>query len=263
MLKQRLFSLYFVSFFVTFWGCGGNWTKAPTKAEPTGPEKQQKIPRPLNPPQIEQPEEPIHEIGQQELVQKYGFTIRANQSIGDELPPQPGQIVHGKTVRGGPNADTNWSAFTLVLFKDGKGYKILTQKRAHSHAGTIETPGGHLLGGQTWRDGAQDELEQEAGIRVQKEFLIFLQGGQPRLSRTQRLYGNANFFVVFNGQPQTSNFSGEVDTAYGHQWLDLKHTYEEVLAENNNDKFAHGKYYSFFRGHLLTFCSQVLDCSKL
>lgn len=217
-----------------------------------------KIPAHNDPPQGEP-----HEISQQELEQKHGFTIRATQSVGDELPPQPGQIVHGKRVEGGPNADTNWSAFTLVLYKDQKGYKVLTQKRAHTHAGTIETPGGHLLGGQSWRDGAKDELEQEAGIRVKKEFLIFQQGGQPRLSKAQRLYGNANFFVVFSKQPKTSNTSGEVDATYGHQWLDLKSTYEEVVTENNNNRFAHGKYYSFFRGHLINFCTQILDCSKL
>lgn len=199
------------------------------------------------------------------LAKDFAFKIPAQQNKGDVIPPQPGQKVFGQTVRGAPNQDTNWSAFVLVLYADGAGgFKVLTQKRATSHAGTIETAGGHLVGGQSWRDGAADELLQEAGIKVENKALVFLQGAEPRQSRSGHLYGNANFFVVFDKEPKTSDKSGEIDQSYGHQWLDLKTVFQEMKTETQNLGFTkHGKYYSFFRGHLNHFCAKVLDCSKL
>lgn len=190
-----------------------------------------------------------------------GFRLPNGQNIGDILPPQPSTHLFGKVVKGGPGRDTNWTAFTLVLFLDQNGqYEVLTQKRAIRPIGAIETPGGHLTGGQTWGAGASTELQQEAGILVNSSDLFYLSGGDPRLSNTGNLYGNANFFVVFTGtKPSTANHSNEVDKSYGHRWLPLGTVYKKVKAEQNaHPAFGTGKYYDFFRGHLIDFVENVL-----
>lgn len=202
-------------------------------------------------------------------VKTLGFTIPPDQNIGDVLPPQPGEVVLGKIVKGGPGSDTNWTAFTLVIHAEDPGekkYLVYTQMRGPTmkSAGTIETAGGHLVGGQTWRDGARDELEQEAGIKTDKNNLVFLQIGKTSLKSKGEPYRNANFFVVFKKRPKTLNNSDEVNKNYGHQWIDLKSLYKEVQAEQQDKGFdVHGKYYSFFRGHLLKFCKDVIDCQSL
>lgn len=78
-----------------------------------------------------------------------------------------------------------------------------------------------------------------------------------------RLFGNANFFIVFDKEPSTANASNEVDRTYGHQWKNLKEIYIEALAEQGAQNYAHGKYYSFFRMHILAFCKDVIDCASL
>lgn len=222
---------------------------------------------PLTPPPLpkapQKPDPLAVPIRASDLENSYGFKIPPFQEKGDKLPPQPGMQVFGQTVRGGPNQDTNWTAFTLVLFKDAAGYKVLTQMRAIPPVGVIETAGGHLVGGQNWRDGARDELMQEAGISVKNEDLVFLSGAQPRLSKTNNLYGNTNFFVVFNKMPVTSDDNNEIDKNYGHKWLDLKSTYEETQEEKARLGFNHGKYYSFFRGMVIDFCTNVISCDLL
>lgn len=71
------------------------------------------------------------------------------------------------------------------------------------------------------------------------------------------------FFVVFKKRPKTVNNTHEVDKNYGHQWIDLKPLYKEVQAEQQDKGFKHGKYYGFFRSHLLKFCKDVIDCQSL
>lgn len=202
-------------------------------------------------------------------VKTLGFTIPPDQNIGDVLPPQPGEVVLGKIVKGGPGSDTNWTAFTLVIHAEDPGakkYWVYTQMRGPTmkSAGTIETAGGHLVGGQTWRDGARDELEQEAGIKTDKNNLVFLQIGKTSLTSDNEPYRNANFFVVFKKRPKTANTGGEIDKNYGQQWIDLKSFYQAVIAEDAQVGWKNnGKYYSFFRSHVKTFCTKVIDCESL
>jgi hypothetical protein len=216
------------------------------------------------------PQGVAHSISAPDLQANYHFNIPRAQEKGDALPPQPGQIVLGQTVRGSNQSDTNWTAFTLVLYKDAAtGFKILTQKRAIEPKGVLETHGGHLAGGQSWREGAYAELMQEAGLKPELKDMMFLQGAEPRVSTGNgRLYGNANFFVVFSRKPDTTSTSYEIDADYGHRWLDLKETYHKILDEQTRlDKLNQGRkdgeFYSFFRGHLLTFCRQVVICADL
>lgn len=204
----------------------------------------------------------LRALNQSEMV-NLGFRIPSNQGLGDVLPPQPGQKVDGSVVTKNQHGDINWTAFTLVLYKEpDQSYKVLSQKRAITHVGTLETAGGHLTPAQTWRDGARVELEQETGIKAKNADFIFLSGAKP-IPAPGNLYGNANFFVVFNKKPATQNRSGEIDKHYGHQWLDLKQTFLEMSAEEQRARGQHGKYYNFFREHLLEFCAEVIDCKKL
>ena len=197
------------------------------------------------------------------LKQHYGFKISKNQDRGDIIPPLPGNEILGKKVSGRIGSDTDWTAFTLVIHKNNNKYTLMTQKRVNHPAGTIETAGGHLLGGQSWREGARDELEQESGINVAKEQLIYLQGGKLQISKKDKLLGNVNFFIVFKKRPKTIDNNHEIDAKYGHQWLDLKDTYLDVIQEQNKLKHKSGKYYHNFRSHLIEFCTKVIDCAKL
>lgn len=212
--------------------------------------------------------ETLGTISAADLQAKYNFNIPRGQEKADALPPQPGQVVLGHTVQGSDQSDTNWTAFTLILYRDTTGFKVLTQKRAIKPKGVLETPGGHLMGGQTWREGAQAEIIQESGIKPELKDLVFLQGAEPQISGRGRLYGNANFFVVFNHRPKNMSISGEIDSNYGHRWIDLKEIYRQVADEQTRlENLKQGKndgvFYSFFRGHLLTFCRHVVLCADL
>lgn len=168
-------------------GCHEEPSKGPEQQGPKGPSL---------PPNQQGPNEenPATSLSIDE-VKALGFAIPPNQNIGGALPPQPGTNVLGKIVKGGAGSDTNWTAFTLVIHAEdatAKKYFVLTQMRAINPLGTIETAGGHLVGGQTWREGARDELEQETGVKADKSNLVFLQGGVPRISKSSgELYGNA------------------------------------------------------------------------
>lgn len=183
-----------------------------------------------------------------------GFRFRQDASVN----MAPEQYYGLKEASAG--TDIAFTAFTLVLVKNADGrYEVLTQARAASKA--IEAPGGHLTGGQTWQEGAVDELEQEAGIALAKEALIYLTGGNNLSSRTPPDKNtNANFVVVFSEiKPRTSMTSHEIDTAYGHRWLDLKLVYKEISEEERRLGYKNdGKYYRFFRGMVNSFCTNVV-----
>jgi hypothetical protein len=233
---------------------------------------QQGVPPPAPPPQVivaphdgapvQAPLAPkSRTLNANELAQM-GFQIPGNQAQWDSLPPQPGQQVQGLTVKGGPGADTNWTAFTLILFANNKGgYEVLTQKRTIKPSGVIETPGGHLTGGQSWRTGAVTEIQQESGIKLHESDLFYLEGGKLGVSKaTGKLYGNVNFFAVFTGaKPTTAVTSHEVDASYGHQWLPLEQIYTDAKTEQAQAGFNQGKYYSFFRQQLISFVENVLN----
>ncbi len=234
----------------------------PDLREPPRPEE-----RPQNNPvaPVEETQSAAQALSADFLKDNYGFKIRGDQPLGDRVPPQVGTFVKGKQVELDYNGDLPWSAFTLVLYPSSQGgFKILTQKRKGTYAGTIETAGGHLEPGETWREGARKELFQEAGVNASVENFHFQQGGNFAISgRTDKPYGNMNFFLVFDKRPKTSNKSSEVDGQYGHQWLDLKTTYLEVKNEQALKKRDPGRYYHFFRNHLINFCTQVIECEKL
>lgn len=195
-------------------------------------------------------------------LKNYGFKIRGDQSIGDQVPPQLGDDFEGQKVAYKFGTDLPWSAFTLVLVRDENGsYRLMTQKRLD---GTIETAGGHLKSHYSWRQGAKDELLQEAGIDVNPKSLIFQQGARPAISRRTGLpWGNTNFFVVFDKKPATNASNDEIDQNYGHQWLDLKAAFREIQAEQNERGGNSGKYYHFFRSHVINFCTYVINCEDL
>ena len=97
-----------------------------------------------------------------DLTGRLKWKIATNQNITHQIPPQANSVVAGKKVKVNGSGDMPWSAFTMILFNKGNGsYDVLTQKRAHKPAGVIESPGGHLRPGQSWAQGAVDEVMQE------------------------------------------------------------------------------------------------------
>ncbi len=198
----------------------------------------------------------------------FGWHIPPQQEKGDLIPPQFGKrftTTNGASyVCGYDNPakkDLFWTAFTLVLWRaDGDGkdkIEILTQARKHSKV--IEAPGGHLHDGASWREGAAQELMEEAGITVPSAKLLYLQGGDLKERASKKSYsGNVNFFVVFAKAKPNTTLSHENDPAYGHQWLNLHTVYEEAKAEQAIAWNKNGKYYRFFRGHVIEFGKKVL-----
>lgn len=196
-----------------------------------------------------------------DLTGRLKWKIGTNQNITHQIPPQANSVVAGKAVKVNSSGDMPWSAFTMILFDKGNGsYDVLTQKRAHKPAGVIESPGGHLRPGQSWAQGAVDEVMQEAGVKLTPNDLIFLQLNGPALSQSGHHYGNVNFVAAFENQrPDAPANSSETDPTYGHKWLDLKATYDEMKKETQTiGKRNQGKYYASFRGHLIHFCQNVL-----
>lgn len=190
-----------------------------------------------------------------------GMRIPRFQERGDKIPPQPGALVDGVVITES-RGDLRWTAFTLVLVRHKNTFKVLTQKRKGGPFGHIETAGGHLVVGNNWRQGAILELSQEAGIDVSPRYLKYLQGGRVR-ANGQKLVGNVNFFVVFNSVPMTKEDSDEIDKDYGHQWLDLKKAFLDISLEQQNLGKASGKFYGYFRSHLIHFCTEVITCAEL
>ncbi len=196
-------------------------------------------------------------------VKNLGWTLPKGQHLGDLTPPQPGTKVQGQNVTLW-GKDTPWTAFTLVIFIKAPGqYEILTQKRGIHPTGVIETTGGHLEAGMTWRQGVAAELAQEAGIVPGVgDHLIYLSQNGPALSLKGNMYGNMNFVLVYQGQkPKTTEQCPEIDQAYGHPWVDLRVLYDQVKAEKKQLGRNHGVYYGFFRDHVIGFCDRVLGWS--
>ena len=209
----------------------------------------------------------------EELVNRYHWNLPASQDVGDMLPPQLGDSVviddeqyvvtkNGKSL--------NWTAFTLVLFLSDSGkIEVLTQVRAIPPVDVIETMGGHLKEGQSWREGVRAELFEEAGITIgdhELSELIFLEGGELKYSRSRkRIYGNVNFCVVFKGMKPHTLGSAETDLQRGHVWYDLHDLFEEVCKDEQTSLSPrhHGIYYSFFRSHVKAFYQQVFGCKAV
>ena len=131
-IKYCFYSWLFVAV-LSLVGCGGTTLKS---SGSNGGETPPVVENPpINPPVILTPEV---------LKNQYGFKIPAGQATGDVLPSQPGTVVQGITVKGGPGKDTNWTAFTLVIHVDDSSsepkYRVLIQKRSDN--GTLEIPGG-------------------------------------------------------------------------------------------------------------------------
>lgn len=226
--------------------CGGNSGKKDSGSSPQKPAPSQNAAK---------------VISFADLTGRLGWKVSTNQNITHQVPPQAGSMVGGKKVSVNGSGDTPWSAFTMILFDKGNGsYDVLTQKRAHKPAGVIESPGGHLRPGQSWAQGAIDEVKQEAGVNLATKDLVFLQLNGPALSQNGKHYGNANFVAAFEKQrPDAPANSSETDPQYGHKWLDLKTTYDEMKKETQQiGNRNQGKYYSSFRGHLIHFCQNVL-----
>jgi 8-oxo-dGTP pyrophosphatase MutT (NUDIX family) len=207
-----------------------------------------------------------------------GLKIPDPQNVGDQTPPQAGALIQPTAKKPGVSPvqvklkghDLPWTATTLLLFRDeGTGeWEILSQKRAaHMTApGTIETAGGHLTSGLTWRQGAMDEVNQETGIDpalLKASDFIGVGFKAPQITNRGKLMGHMNFVVVFTGtKPETHGKNcPEIDHAYGnegHIWHKLgdekSGVYMEILQEQRSQRaFKSGIYYSNFRGHLLAF----------
>lgn len=176
-------------------------------------------------------------------------SLFANQAAGDVVPPQLTFSVAGsgqapKSVfRSGspsPGGDLFWSAQIVILQRmaDGTMY-VLTQKRANfmSNGGKIEAPGGSLTPALSWREGAQAELEQEAGVSLSTALMIIQ--AQPNLrlafNPPNNPVGNANFFAMFTGdRPKTDESSHEIDKAYGHRWVSFDDLLQLAILERPN-----------------------------
>ncbi len=232
-----------------------------------------------------------HLLAEAEL-RTLGWKIPSMQEKGNEVPPQVGSII--APPPGNPFAtattvklngkDLPWTAFTLILYRnaDSKEWEILSQLRAIRPKGALETAGGHLTAGLTWREGALEEILQETGIDktlLKASDLIYVNEAAPSVRSSKKkgsfLVGNMNFVVVFTGEkPKTHGLScSEINHAYGHEghkWLplgsDTQGFYHTVLEEQKafiakdpqNGRFFHGTYFSYFRGHLLAFGNQFL-----
>lgn len=196
-------------------------------------------------------------------LRAFGLNIPDLQSKGDETPPRPGERVLGLVVPKKSDDDTVWTSFTLVLYAlDKDHFQVMLQKRRSNPAGALETAGGHLKVGETWRQGALNELEQETGIKIEAKYLKYLNGGTLK-SGNKGLFGNMNFFVMFDKKPETIDDNSEIDKDYGHQWVSLRDVYREIDDEDKLLKGNHGKYYKYFRSQLLNFCKNVISCDAL
>lgn len=194
----------------------------------------------------------IHWLSGAELVQK-GWVIDNDQKLADVVPPQPTFTYNGKSVNVvQENGDVNWTAFALILhIKDDGSVEILTQKRAARMRNPllIESQGGHLKLNQSWREGAAQEIFEEAGITVPQQKLILQNDGQGiklELSKKGNAVGNAIFVAAFTGKKPGTKLSGENDPAYGHQWVAFK----EILS--HADKYNKTPQSALYYGTLLS-----------
>lgn len=278
-------AFFYTLFFLTTANCGTH-----RKGEEAEPLKTTPAPKPTPKP-MPAPLHSTHVLSEAEL-RTLGWKIPPMQEKGNEVPPQAGSII--APPPGAPFAkattvalhgeDLPWTAFTLILYRnaDSNEWEILSQKRAIAPEGTLETAGGHLTAGLTWREGALEEILQETGIdktMLKASDLIYVNGAVPSVRSSKKkgsfLVGNMNFVVVFTGEkPKTHGEScPEIDHAYGHEghkWLplgsDSQGFYHTVLQEQRaliakspqNGRFFHDTYFSYFRGHLLAFGNQFL-----
>ena len=286
-MKISLFkSLCFAPLFFGLLHCAGDRKK--DDAEPVIAKK------PVGGKKVTQPDRntEVHVLTAQDLL-ALGWKLPTVQHLGDEIPPQVGDTVlppAGNTRAKATKVklhghDLPWSASTLLLYRDDitGEIEILTQKRAShmSAPGTIETAGGHLTAGLSWRKGALDETNQETGINptlLKDSDFIYVNSKGPMVQMSRAgvssLVGHMNFVVVFAGQKPAANgrLCPEIDHTYGqdgHVWQKLgdEHhdLYKTILEEQRDIAIKHprqwfkdGTYYGNFRGHLFAFGKNFL-----